>query len=88
MSRPPGRPRTTPQPRPTGSIRADEILPLAVVRQRLGWGNKTAARAIRDGLPAVEYGRQKFCLGRHVLEWFAELAQEQEAGEAPGVKRD
>ena len=63
-----------------GTIRADELLPLPVLRKRLGWGNKTAAQAQRDGLRAVRYGHLKYVLGTDVLEWFAKLARDGDPG--------
>jgi hypothetical protein len=58
---------------------AGEVLPLAIVRQRLGWGHKTAAKALREGLPAVEFGRCKYVLGADVIRFFERLRQEQQS---------
>ena len=68
------------KPRPTtpaGSIRSDELLPLSEVRRRLGIGYKTAAKAQRDGLRTIPYGRQKFVLGADILAFFRDLAERQ-----------
>ena len=75
----PGRPRKTPQPRPTGPVRADAVYPLPILRQTLGWGNKTMAKAIRDGLPAITYGRGKLVLGEDLLAWIRGLRDQQRA---------
>jgi len=67
---------TKPSPRPTGSIRADELLPLAVLRSRLGLGPRSWAELRRAGLPVKKLGRQKYVLGADVLEFFAALPAE------------
>jgi len=84
MKRPPGRPRTTPQPqpRPRGSVRADELLPLSELGRRLGMGHKTLARVQRAGLRTVLFGRMKYALGADVLAFFRRLAAEQDGGES------
>jgi hypothetical protein len=63
-----------------GTIRADELVPLPVLRKRLGWGNKTAAQAQRDGLRATRYGHLKYVLGADVLAFFGRLAGDQGNG--------
>ena len=69
-----------------GTIRADELLPLPVLRKRLGWGNRTAAEAQRAGLRCTPFGHFKYVLGADVLAWFARLAGEQgNGGPADGV---
>ncbi len=69
----------TPAPRPGfGSIRADEVLPLAELGRRLGMGNKTLAAIQRDGLRAVQVGKRKYCLGSDVLVFFQDLANRAE----------
>ncbi len=78
-SNPPRRPRPEPGPhRPPSpglavGIRADELLPLRALRERLGWGERTIAQAQRDGLRVISYGRWKYVLGADVLAWFAGL---------------
>ena len=59
-----------------GSIRRDELLPLPVLRQRLGWGHRSVAEAKNRGLILVPFGRQKFVFGADVLDWFASLKRE------------
>jgi hypothetical protein len=71
----PGRPRgsTTSTGEALGSIRADELLPLAEFRKRMGIGTK-GLRSLREaGLPIRRFGRQGFIVGRDCVEWFAAL---------------
>ena len=81
MTRPPGRPRKHPPPSPAGfgSIGPDEVMPLREAARRLGFGHKTTAKAQRDGLRTLEYGRMKYVRGRDVIAWFDRLADEQHA---------
>jgi len=79
VSKPPGRPRSTPQPRPTGSIHRDEVLPLAVFRQRTGLGHKGVAHAKKLGLRVIRLGRVGFVLGSDAVAFFEKLAAEQQA---------
>ena len=68
-----------------GTVHADEVLPLAVLKQRLGWGNKTAAYAQRDGLRTIRYGQQKFVLGRDLIQFFRTVAaRKDQPSEQPG----
>jgi hypothetical protein len=62
---------TTAPPSPLGSIRADEVLPLAEAGRRLGMGKRGMQAAQRAGLPVVRFGRRGYVLGRDVLDWFA-----------------
>lgn len=55
------------------SISAGEVYPITEAARRLGWGRKTMARAQRDGLSTVQYGRQKYVTGAAVLEFFRRL---------------
>jgi len=57
-----------------GSVRADEVLPAAVLRARLNWGRKSYTAALRDGLRAIRYGRIDYVLGSDVLMFFGRLA--------------
>lgn len=66
-----------------GTVKSDELLPLPVLRKRLGWGNRTAAEAQRAGLRCTPFGHFKYVLGADVLAWFAKLAGEQSNG-GPG----
>jgi len=63
-----------------GSIRSDEILSLAELRRRLGWGEHAIRQARRQGLRLIGFGREKFALGRDVLAFFERLGAEQAAG--------
>jgi len=65
--------RNQPTPQPRGSIHADELLPLEVLRQRFGIGNKGMAQLRRAGLPVRRFGRQGYVLGRDVLDFFGRL---------------
>ena len=71
------RPRTTPQPRPRGSVHRDEVLSLAEFRSRTGFGHKSIASAKRAGLRVIHFGRLGFVRGVDALEFFAKLAEEQ-----------
>jgi len=53
-----------------GSIRADEVLPAAVLRARLKWGRHTFTRAVQEGLQTIRYGRCDYVMGSAVLEFF------------------
>jgi hypothetical protein len=66
-----------------GTVRADELLPLPVLCKRLGWGNRTAAQAQRDGLRATRYGHLKYVLGADVLAFFGRLAGGGDGGPGP-----
>jgi len=64
----------------TGSIRSDELLSLTELRRRLGWQEHAVRQARRAGLRLVSFGREKYVLGRDVLDFFARLGAEQAAG--------
>jgi len=66
---------------PRGSIRADELLPLSVVRERLGIGTKGISAMRRAGLPIRRFGRQGFVLGADVLDFFSRLPTDGGEGE-------
>jgi len=87
MTRSPGRPRKHPPPSLAGfgSIRPDEVMPLREAARRLGFGAKTVAKAQRDGLRTIEYGRMKYLLGRDMLAFFEKLAEEQQADGRKGT---
>lgn len=68
----------TATPKPTGSIRTDEILPLPELKRRLGWGEHAIRQARRKGLRLIGFGRGKYALGADVLAFFERLAAEQE----------
>ena len=62
-------------PRPLGSIRADELMPVRILCSRLGWERKTLAHAKRSGLKTTKFGRFDYCAGADVLEFFRGLAE-------------
>ena len=71
--------RTTdnrPAPRALGSIRADEVLPAELFRERMGISTKGWREIRRRGLRAVQSGKRQYVLGEHVLEFFRQLAEE------------
>jgi hypothetical protein len=82
MSRALGRPRKHPPPSPSGfgSISPDEVMPLREAARRLGFGAKTTAKAQRDGLRTLEFGRMKYVRGRDVVAWFDWLVEQQADG--------
>jgi len=62
--RPPGPHR--PPPSAVG-IRADELLPIRALHERLGWGARTTARAQREGLRVLTFAKWKYCRGIDVI---------------------
>lgn len=58
-------------------IRAGELYTLREAERRLNWGRKTTSRAMREGLQAVAYGREKYLRGATILAWFEGLEREQ-----------
>jgi hypothetical protein len=67
-----------------GPVEAGAVYPLPVLRKRLGWGNRTAAQAQRDGLKATRYGHVKYVLGADVLAFFARLRDQGAPGNQDG----
>ena len=63
---------------PTGSIRADEVLSLAELKRRLGWGEHATRQARAAGLRLIGFGRAKFVLGRDLIAWFDRLGDGRE----------
>jgi len=66
------------QPRaPLGSraVQADEILPLAELRHRWGWGEEKIRKARRAGLRTIKFGREVFVRGSDLLAFFDVLAE-------------
>ena len=74
---------TAPAPKSRDSISASEVLPLAEVARRLGWGQRTIRRAQREGLRCVAFGKCKYCLGADVLAFFQTLAENQNGVKHP-----
>jgi len=71
-----GKQSQTPAPRPLGSIRADELLPVREACRRLGWERRTLAHAKREGLRTIPFGRFRYVTGAEVLRFFASLAED------------
>ena len=68
-------------PSGSGSIRADELMPLQEFCRRLRIGRKTWYSMRDAGLRSAEIGKQRYILGRDALEFFAGLAERQDRGE-------
>ena len=64
-----------------GSVGADEVMPAAELRRRLGWARKAYTRARADGLRVIRYGRTDYCLGVDVLAFFQGRQQAQAVSE-------
>lgn len=73
MSRNPSSHRNEPGPyRPRASatgIRADELLPLHALHERLGWGPRTISKAQREGLRVLGYAKWKYVRGCDVTDF-------------------
>lgn len=69
-----------------GSIRTDEVLPLAVFKRRLGVGNRTISQMQRDGLRTIPYGRGKWVLGKDFFAWADGLGVQQDRPEPVGLE--
>jgi hypothetical protein len=70
-------PSTSQAPPVGGSIRADEVLPLAEFCRRLRIGRKTWYSMKAAGLRSCEIGKQRYIIGRDVLDFFAKLTEQQ-----------
>jgi hypothetical protein len=77
MTRPLDTKRPAPATSGLGSIRADEILPYALLGQRFGFGKKFLIQLQRQGLKTIKVGHRRFCFGRDVLAFFDGLAERQ-----------
>ncbi|HUT88947.1 MAG TPA: hypothetical protein VMY37_05605 [Thermoguttaceae bacterium] len=71
------RPQRPAGPGPGGSIQAGEVLTLAELKRRLGWGEHAVRQARRAGLRLIPFGREKFALGSDVLAFFTRLGEQQ-----------
>ncbi len=58
-------------------IRADELYTLRGAEVRLNWGRKTTSRALKSGLRAISFGREKYLRGATILAFFERLETEQ-----------
>lgn len=52
-----------------GPIRPDELYPVSVLKERLGWKETALRSARRDGLKVKRYGNLYFVLGSDVVEF-------------------
>lgn len=77
MGKHPNQPETRPRRRPGGSIDGNELLRLAELKRRLGWGEHAVRQARAAGLRLIAFGREKYALGSDVLDFFRRLAEEQ-----------
>ncbi len=66
---------TRPTPRALGSIRADELMPSAEFRRRLGLGMRAWRQLLARGLPTIRAGKQAFVDGAAALTFFRGLAE-------------
>jgi len=69
-------------------VRADEVISLGELQKRFRWGYKASRLAQSQGLPTVELGRQKFCLGEDVIRFFRQLSEAQANGDCERKKQD
>lgn len=68
-----------PSPVSPAAISSGELYTIREAATRLRWGRKTMARAQRQGLPTVTFGREKYVRGEAIMEFFLRL----EAGNLP-----
>ena len=66
--------RQSPGPAPLGSIRADEVLPAELFRERMGISIKAWREMQHRGLRAVQSGKRQYVIGEHALAFFRKLA--------------
>lgn len=60
-------------------VNGNEVYSLGELRRRLQWQEHAVRQARLSGLRLITFGRQKFVLGSDVLDFFARLAERQEA---------
>jgi len=71
---------------PSGDpIRSDNLYTWRCLHTVLGWGSRTVARALRDGLPVLTYGGRRYVRGDALIEFLSRhpLAGDQGSG-GPG----
>jgi hypothetical protein len=61
-------------PPSTIGIRADELLPIRALHERLGWGPRTVAKAQRDGLRVIRYAKWAYVRGADVIAFLGDQA--------------
>jgi hypothetical protein len=64
-----------PAPRALGSIRADEVLPAELYRNRMGISQKGWRELLRRGFPCVSSGKRQYVIGEHAIAYFKSLAE-------------
>jgi hypothetical protein len=70
--------------RPTyAAIMPEELLPLAVVKQRLRWGDQTIAEAQRKGLRTLAFGKWKYTRGKDLIEFLERVGTANNHQEEP-----
>jgi hypothetical protein len=72
------------EPRPYGAINPAELLPLATLKSRLRWGDKTVAQAQRDGLPVLRYAKWGYVRGQDLIAFLERVGNEPAAVEGNG----
>jgi hypothetical protein len=77
------RPTTIPRPA-LSPILADAVYSKRVLCNALGWEHRTFRNAAKAGLRIIAFGKQRFILGRDVLDFFLRLAEQQSNGEGSG----
>ena len=77
------RPATTADSRlVAGGVVCDgEVYRLQELKKRLGWGEHAVRQARVGGLRLIVFGREKYVLGRDVLDFFAKLGERQTGGD-------
>ena len=63
------------EPLPNG-IREDELVPLDALNERLGLGEWAMRSAVQEGLRTHRIGRRKFVLGRDLIAWLVNRADD------------
>ena len=70
--------RPAPAPRPAQlPIHADAVYSKRLLCSSLQWEHRTFRHAVKDGLRIIAFGKQRFILGRDVLDFFQRLAEQQ-----------
>jgi len=64
-------------PRGVAEIRAGEMWPIRLLHDRLGWGARTQAAAIREGLPVHRWGKRAFILTDDLIKFLTARSGEE-----------
>ena len=62
-------------PGPREPIRPGELWPIDLTHSRLGWGARTRADAIRQGLPVHRWGKRAFILSDDIIAFLTRTAK-------------